>query len=210
MSQKLYPELLYPLGEPRHRALNDVVNIVQLQSFEGACEEAQVLFDQITQLWSGPDRLLIWDPYGNISGVDVGLLLHRWMVIDAIYAARSIPSHMRIVEGFLRDAENWVKYPSDANAQRARAAAERLEEFRPDPQSPLYYSEVAVNLVCSSAGARPDQRDYAVGGALNSCLYSNASRSGGLIDQSVQHATRLRFKLLETLATHGLLPEPVV
>ena len=223
VSRKIPLELLYPPEEPRHRALDGVVRILHRpdpSTFPSdICIEALVLWDKITELWTSTERLLLWAPYEEVA-IIVGSLLHRWLVVDAIYSAipvQQTTAGKRLIEL----ATNWVKTPSGLNSVSAYYAVHEYLGRRGDASRITFgEAELAAMRACESAGSLKSQATWAVNCASDASrlaaaasFYRNRDLDldlGVHIPPNPEHETRLRFKLLKALSDQDLLPEPVV
>ena len=155
-----------------------------------------------------PDTCVLWDCLqvagceklaSEVEGLEQGSVLHRWIVLDAIQSAESVPQG---VEGTAAIAalRAWVADPSDGNRV---AVASTNDAYAEAYTTYAAYADVddvsAYNAVAYAAFAVLDNSAYA---ASNAAYY--AAR---IADASV--SAQLRFRVLATMAAAGVLPNPV-
>jgi hypothetical protein len=131
--------------------------------------------------------------------VEADSVLHRWIVLDAIQSAESVPQG---VEGTAAIAalRAWVTDPSDGNRVAVASTNDAVAEAYTTYASYADVDDVsAYNAVAYAAFAVLDNSAYA---ASNAAYY--AAR---IADASV--SAQLRFRVLATMAQAGVLPNPV-
>ncbi len=137
-----------------------------------------------------PDTCVLWDCLQvagcealapEVGGLEQGSVLHRWIVLDAIQSAESVPQG---VEGTaaIEAARVWVANPSEENRVAAAVAAAAAS----------YAAACASNAAYAYAAVSNAAYAAAVAAAYNTA-YNTAW---------------LRFRVLATMAAAGVLPEP--
>jgi hypothetical protein len=134
-----------------------------------------------------PDTCVLWDcmqvagcaVLAPVEGLEQGSVLHRWIVLDAIESAESVPQET-FGKAAIAAARAWVADPSEEN----RVAA--------------YNASYAASNASSAAAYAASYASYAAANAS----YANASYAAA-------SAARLRFRVLATMAQAGVLPNPL-
>ena len=132
--------------------------------------------------------------------VEAGSVLHRWVVLDAIQSAESVPQG---VEGTAAIAalRAWVADPSDGN--RAAVASTNDAYAEAYTTYAAYADDDAVSAYNAVA--------YAAFAVLDDSAYSAriaAYYAARIVAASA--AADLRFRVLATMDQAGVLPEPSV
>ena len=142
-----------------------------------------------------PDTCVLWDALqiagcevlaSEVDEVEAGSALHRWIVLDAIESAESVPQG---TEGraAIEAARTWVADPSEEN-------------------------RVAASSASSSAHAAARAAAYAA--AYNAPYYAAAAAYYAATAPSyatyAAYSARLRFRVLATMAAANILPVPEV
>ena len=154
-----------------------------------------------------PDTCVLWDALqiagcevlaSEVDEVEAGSALHRWIVLDAIESAESVPQG---TEGraAIEAARTWVADPSEENRVAASAAsssahaAARAAAYAAAYNAPYYAAAAA----------------YAPYYAASAAYYAASAASESIADAAYS-AAKLRFRVLTTMAQAGVLPEPSV
>ena len=154
-----------------------------------------------------PDTCVLWDAL-QVAGCEVlvptvgdvkqGSALHRWIVLDAIQSAESVPQD-EIGRAAIEAARTWVADPSEENRVAASAAsssahaAARAAAYAAAYNAPYYAAAAAYAPYYAAAAA------YYAATAPSYASYA-----------SPYDAARLRLRVLSTMAQAGVLPEPSV
>ena len=154
-----------------------------------------------------PDTCVLWDALqiagcevlaSEVDEVEAGSALHRWIVLDAIESAESVPQG---TEGraAIEAARTWVADPSEENRVAASAAsssahaAARAAAYAAAYNAPYYAAAAAYAPYYAAAAA-----------------YYAATAPSESIADAAYSAAKLRFRVLTTMAQAGVLPEPSV
>ena len=148
-----------------------------------------------------PDTCVLWDAL-QVSGCEVlaseaedvkqGSALHRWIVLDAIESAESVPQG---TEG--NAARTWVADPSEENRVAAAAAS---------------FAAYAASYVAAYAAS---YAAYAAADSAAAAYYAASASDAAFASPYDAYspyyaAAKLRLRVLETMAQAGVLPEPSV
>ena len=152
-----------------------------------------------------PDTCVLWDAL-QVSGCEVlvptvgdvkqGSALHRWIVLDAIQSAESVPQD-EIGRAAIEAARTWVADPSEENRVAASAAsssahaAARAAAYAAAYNAPYYAAAAAYAPYYAAAAA------YYAATAPSYASYA-------------AYSARLRFRVLATMAAANILPVPEV
>ena len=144
-----------------------------------------------------PDTCVLWDAL-QVSGcevlappvgsVETGSALHRWIVLDAIESAESVPQGTE-GKAAIEAARTWVADPSEENRVAASAASASYDAFAP------YYAAAYAAAYASAAYANATYAAYAA--SASAAAYAAAD------------AAKLRFRVLATMDQAGVLPNPI-
>ena len=152
-----------------------------------------------------PDTCVLWDALqiagcevlaSEVDEVEAGSALHRWIVLDAIESAESVPQG---TEGraAIEAARTWVADPSEENRVAASAAsssahaAARAAAYAAAYNAPYYAAAAAYAPYYAAAAA------YYAATAPSYASYA-------------AYSARLRFRVLATMAAANILPVPEV
>ena len=151
-----------------------------------------------------PDTCVLWDCLQaagcealapEVEGLEQGSVLHRWIVLDAIESAESVPQG---VEGkaAIEAARVWVANPSEENRVAVANAA-------------YAYAYAAARASASAASAAyADYAAYAASASAASAAYADYAAYAASAYAASNNA-RLRFRVLATMAQAGVLPNPL-
>ncbi len=138
-----------------------------------------------------PDTCVLWDCLqvagceklaSEVEGLEQGSVLHRWIVLDAIESAESVPQGAED-KATIEAARVWVANPSEENRVAAAYAAAAAS----------YAAACASNAAYAYA---------AVSNAAYAAAYAAAYNTAC-------NTARLRFRVLATMAQAGVLPNPL-
>ena len=157
-----------------------------------------------------PDTCVLWDALqiagcevlaSEVDEVEAGSALHRWIVLDAIESAESVPQG---TEGraAIEAARTWVADPSEENRVAASAASSSAHAAA---RAAAYAAASAAYYAPYSAAAAAYAPYYAAAAA-----YYAATAPSESIADAAYSAAKLRFRVLTTMAQAGVLPEPSV
>ena len=156
-----------------------------------------------------PDTCVLWDAM-QVAGcetlappvgrVETGSALHRWIVLDAIESAESVPQGTE-GKAAIEAARVWVADPSEENRVASYAAATY------DAASSAAYSAASAASSAASAAAAYNAYSAAYSAAAYSVAAYNAYSAAAY---NASFAARLRFRVLATVAAAQVLPEPSV
>ena len=143
-----------------------------------------------------PDTCVLWDALqvwcGDTMGPPVnevvpGSVLHHWLVLDAIQSAESVPQ-----------------------GKEGRAAIEAARAWLADPcERTRRVASDAAYTAAEAANAAPDTA-YADYVTANAAHTTNIAVNATNIAIYARVAAQLRFRVLATMATAGMLPAPEV
>ena len=153
-----------------------------------------------------PDTCVLWDCM-QVSGcevlasevedvVEAGSALHRWIVLDALQSAESVPQGTE-GKAAIEAARTWVADPSEENRVAASAAsssahaAARAAAYAAAYNAPYYAAAAAYAPYYAAAAA------YYAATAPSYASYA-------------AYSARLRFRVLATMAAANILPVPEV
>ena len=149
-----------------------------------------------------PDTCVLWDAL-QVAGcevlapfvdeVEAGSALHRWIVLDAIESAESVPQGTE-GKAAIEAARVWVADPSEEN--RVAAASASSVYAASSAASAAYYSAASAASAAYAAA-------YSAYGAYAAFYAASPAYSAA-------YSARLRFRVLATMAQAGVLPEPEV
>ena len=146
-----------------------------------------------------PDTCVLWDALqiagcevlaSEVDEVEAGSALHRWIVLDAIQSAESVPQD-EIGRAAIEAARTWVADPSEENRVAASAASSSAHAAA---RAAAYAA--AYNAAYYAASAA---RAAAAHAAASSAAASAAAASSA-------YAAKLRLRVLATMAQAGVLP----
>lgn len=153
-----------------------------------------------------PDTCALWDCMQvsgittltpTVSTVEPRSPLHRWIVVDAIGSADSVPQGPEGTAA-IRAARAWVADPSGVNREvAAEAAAEAAAAFRANADPGVAYNAAAAF--------------HAAFGAAECIAAAATLANAALIVDDRLHSkasARLRIRALATMARAGVLPVP--
>ena len=145
-------------------------------------------------LRTDPDTCVLWDAL-QVAGCEVlaseaedvkqGSALHRWIVLDAIESAESVPQGTE-GKAAIEAARTWVADPSEENRVVAASAASVTAAY-----AAAYYASSASYSA------------FAASSAASSASFASYSAA---YYASSAYAARLRFRVLATMAQAGVLP----
>lgn len=165
-----------------------------------------------------PDACVLWDCMQvagcevlalEVKGLEQGSVLHRWIVLDAIESAETVPQGAED-KATIAATKAWVADPSEENREAAYYAAEApiLASSATSAIYATYATYAAAASSSSSAyGSFPSASDAAAYASYA------ASASYAIADAAAyyaaRNAARLRFRVLATMAQAGVLPNPL-
>ena len=159
-----------------------------------------------------PDTCVLWDAL-QVSGCEVlvptvgdvkqGSALHRWIVLDAIESAESVPQGTE-GKAAIKAARVWVADPSEENrvATYAAAASESIAD------AASYAAYYAAYAAAASYAAASYAAAYAAYYAAASAYYA-AYNAPNAPYSPYYAAAKLRLRVLSTMAQAGVLPKPI-
>ncbi len=156
-----------------------------------------------------PDTCVLWDCMQvsgcevlapEVEGLEQGSALHRWIVLDAIQSAESVPQET-FGKAAIAAARAWVADPSEENREAAYNAADSAAA------SASYAADSYAAAYASYAAAYYAADSYATAYASYAAAYYAAAYAAYDASASAS-AARLRFRVLATMAQAGVLPEP--
>jgi hypothetical protein len=174
---------------------------------------------QTNVLPTDPDTCVLWDCLQvagcevlapKVEGLEQGSALHRWIVLDAIQSAESVPQGAED-KAAIEAARVWVANPSEENRVAASSASY---------VAAAYYAAYNTARAAAASYAAPayaaNSAAYAASAAYpyaaSNTAAANAAKAAyaayaPYADASYD-AARLRFRVLTTMAQAGVLPEP--
>ena len=167
-----------------------------------------------------PDTCVLWDCM-QVAGCEVlvptvgdvkqGSALHRWIVLDAIQSAESVPQD-EIGRAAIEAARTWVADPSEENRVAASAAADAAASFAAYAAADDAAAYNAYAAARAAAYAAYNAAYYAASAAAAYSAYAaySATAPSYASYASPYDAARLRLRVLSTMAQAGVLPEPEV
>lgn len=208
-SKKLYPELL------TRSALNGVLRIYHDQTWEGVPDDALVLSDQITELWTGPVQFTSAIKLLRIRNTGISQFMHRWWTLDAVISAQELPhiDRLLIAQAALRAAAQWIRDPSELNMLRSRNAMEDAEtildeaNMRPGHGGGTRMAEDQV-IALHRASAAAECPVYNNNNFAAEFIYQNATLCATGWADSASHRDQTHDRLKLLLALEPLLPDP--
>ena len=162
-----------------------------------------------------PDTCVLWDclqVYGCEklppfeSKDQENTLLHRWVVLDAIESAESVPQDEK-GKAVIRAARAWVAEPCERLQKEAYAStAPYVVGQRP-------YAFAAASMAAHATGNAPGNLNafsYAVSAASNAAYAATNSKDAAAdaAFDAANTAAMRRFQVLKAMAAAGVLPEP--
>ncbi len=152
-----------------------------------------------------PDTCVLWDcmqvagceVLAPVEGLGQGSVLHRWIVLDAIESAESVPQET-FGKAAIAAAIAWVADPSEENRVAAYNAASSSYASSSSSYAAASYAAASAAAYYADAAYAADFASYA---AANASYASAAAASAA--------AARLRFRVLATMAQAGVLPNPL-
>ena len=152
-----------------------------------------------------PDTCVLWDCMqvsgcevlaSEVDEVEAGSALHRWIVLDAIESAESVPQGVKGRAG-IEAARKWVEEPSEENRVATSYAYVSVPNAAPSAAS------ASASIAAEYAAASAAPASSAAYGAYAAFYAASPAYSAA-------YSARLRFRVLTTMAQAGVLPEPEV
>ncbi len=162
-----------------------------------------------------PDTCVLWDcmqvagcaVLAPVEGLGQGSALHRWIVLDAIESAESVPQET-FGKAAIAAAIAWVADPSEENRVAAyNAASSSYAAASSSYAYAAYYAASASAAYYAASASAAYYADAAYAVAFASYAAANASYAAA--SYAAAAAARLRFRVLATMAQAGVLPNPL-